>query len=163
MSSPHCPDDVTLSVSSECGEKDADSKLYNNYSDKCGEQSNERKAGVLGAHFDKPWVKHVAQAEVPVPEQKPPVAPWPYELERVKIPMPDPGTLHVMRTEFYQRAQGQDLGPVTKRWRDNVFAWAGKLRSRLFGDTKQVTGLWALAKDRFRTRLQILDDKELVE
>ena len=149
-------------MSSECGGKGVDNNLYNNYSDKCIEESNERKADVLGAHFDKPWVKGVAQAEVPAPEEKRPVTPWPHELEGVKIPMPDSGTLHVMQTEFYQRAQGQELGPATRRWRDNVFAWAKKLRSRLFGDTKQVTGLWALAKERFRKRLQVLEDKELV-
>ena len=99
MSLPHCPDVVTLSVSSDCGGEDADNNLYNNYSDIYVEESNER---VLGAHFDKPWVEGVAQAEEPVPAKKHPVTPWPHELEGVQIPMPDPGTLHVMRTEFYQ-------------------------------------------------------------
>ena len=151
-------------MSDECGAVDASSNLYyNTNSDENFEDLNMQKADVLGAHFDKPWIDEVGQAEMPVVAKKRSATPWPHELEGVRIPMPDPKTLHVMQTEFYQRAQGQDLGPATKRWRDSVFAWAKKLRSRLFGDTKQVTGLWALAKDRFRTRLQVLDDKELVE
>ena len=163
MSAPHCPKVVPLSVSRDNGKKQADDKLYNNSNSDYSDAEAVKKADVLGAHLDEPWVTGMASASTPVPTRKRSFAPWPHELEGVEIPMPDTETLRVMQTEFFQRARGQDLGPTTKRWRDEVFAWAKKLRARFFGDTNQVTGLWALAKHRFRARLQFLDDKELVE
>ena len=86
-----------------------------------------QQADVLGAHLDRPWIKMGAAADIPAQSELPPMVPWPHELEGIKIPMPGPETLNVLRTEFYQRAQGEQLGPSTKLWRDGEFSWAKKL------------------------------------
>ena len=162
MSAAHSPDIVPLSVRRRDGRIRA-VHVYSNKNSSENEIVSDKEqqfADVLGAHFDKPWVKSVASM-VDVPEDERPAVPWPHELEGVCIPMPEGDTLHEMKREFYQRARGQQLGPVTAKWREQVFAWAAKLRKRLFGATKQVTGLWSLAKERFRSRLQVLQDHEV--
>ena len=88
---------------------------------------------------------------------------WPHEQEGVSIPMPEKSQLFDMRREFYQRVNGQGIGPSTTAWRDAAFAWAKQLRTRFFGDSKQVTGLWPKAAHRFRKRLRYLEDRELAK
>ena len=145
------------------GGNDFIADIYNtDVSDNIKVRSAQQEADVLGAHFNKPWVA-VAKTMEDVPEGKGPAIPWPHELEGVRIPMPDESTMRDMHVEFYQRVRGQGLGPATTIWRAKVFAWAASLRQRLFGATRQVTGLWAMAKDRFRKRLQFLEDESLVE
>jgi len=76
--------------------------------------------------------------------------------------MPKGDLLQQLKTEFYQRQEGQDVGPVTRKWRDDIFAWATQLKSKLFGASKQVTGLWSKAHKQFRRRMQVVRDKDLV-
>ena len=143
---------------------DKDNVYFSNESSE-KEIANDKEhqyADVLGAHFNTTWVKSGTKM-ADIPESKRQAVAWPHEVEGVSIPMPDVDTLQQMKREFYQRARGQGLGPVTAKWREQVFAWAATLRKRLFGSNKQVTGLWALAKERFRSRLRVLQDKELVD
>ena len=123
----------------------------------------EKRADTLGAHLAGPWThgqqvpRKLREVRKIMVDEK-----WPHEREGVVIPMPSGGQLAAMRREFYQRAEGEPVGPVTARWRADVFAWAKRLRIKCFGDSKQVTGLWARAKRRFMARLQYLKDKALV-
>ena len=73
--------------------------------------------------------------------------------------MPSDKIMHAMTTEFFQRAEGQPLGPVTEAWRNDTFRWAKALKRDLFGDSNQVTGLWAQAAHRFEKRLKYLPKK----
>ena len=87
--------------------------------------------------------------------------PWPHELEGVAILLPSEEEWLDLQTEFYQRAEGQPLGPATQLWKTKLFAWAGSLRRQFFGETDKVTGLWQEAYPRFRRRLKRLHDKQL--
>ena len=87
--------------------------------------------------------------------------PWPHQVEGIQIPMPRGQRLAAMQTEFYQRVDGDGLGPTTARWVCDVYAWAKQLRANLFGNTPQVTGLWSRAAKRFKRRLTYLQDEEL--
>ena len=87
--------------------------------------------------------------------------PWPHQVEGVEIPMPKGQRLEDMKREFYQRAEGHDVGPTTACWVREVYEWARRLRAKCFGNTPQVTGLWSRALERFQRRLVYLRDKDL--
>ena len=128
-------------------------------------EKDEERADVMGAHLAGPWTQSVGQPP-PVREGHRQVDGedvWPHQREGITIPMPTGSQLANMITEAYQRVKNSPVGPVTAAWREGVFAWARKLRVRLFGDSPQVTGLWSKAKDKFRVRLNLLHDKQLVE
>lgn len=123
---------------------------------------NNLQADVLGGHIASPWVRLHHKSEPtshhlhrPQPDQ------WCHIREGVQIPMPTDKVLAAMTSEFYQRVEGQGVGPVTAVWRDKVFAWARSLKKRLFGDNGQVTGLWSKAAKKFKKRLKYLPKKEL--
>ena len=84
---------------------------------------------------------------------------WPHEAEGVHIPLPKAAQMQRMKTEFYQRCEGQPIGPECARWRQSVFIWAERLKRRFFKNPGQVTGLWSLAEKRWRVRLARLSDK----
>ena len=65
-----------------------------------------------------------------------------------------------MTTEFFQRAEGQPVEPVTEAWTKETFARAKTLKQGLFNDKDQVTGLWAQAANRFSRRLKYLPKKK---
>jgi len=118
----------------------------------------------MGANLAGPWIKGIKVSD-DTPERfkkQFTIQRWPHEDEGVVLPMPSDKKLHRMNVEFYQRCEGEGVGPVTAAWRDSVFAWARQLKVRFFGDSPQVTGLWSKAKERFATRLQVLRDKELI-
>ena len=122
------------------------------------------QADVLGSHIASEWVQQaqsIPEVKNRFPEEQAHMR-WPHEEEGISIPMPQGGLLQQLKTEFYQRHEGQDVGPVTRKWRDDIFAWAQQLKSELFGTSKQVTGLWSKAHKRFRRRLQVVRDKDLV-
>ena len=105
-------------------------------------QEKNLRADVLGGHIASPWVKLFKK---PTPSShhlhKPQIGQWCHIREGVCIPMPTDKQLFLMTREFFQRAEGQPVGPVTAQWRETTFACARALRIRLFGNTGQVTGL----------------------
>ena len=124
---------------------------------------DERRADVLGAHLASPWTQQSTRptpAAVNLPGSLV-YEPWPHQVEGIEIPMPKGQRLAAMEAEFYQRVEGEGVGPTTASWVADVFAWAKRLRSQFFGDTPQVTGLWARAVGRFKRRLAYLKDREL--
>ena len=125
-----------------------------------GETASSRAADVLGGHITREWFcrEPVSERGSVKPLQR---ETWPHIKEGVVIPMPAGQQLHDMQREFYQRQRGDGLGPATERWQRQVFGWAQRLKRRFFRDDKQVTGLWALAAKRWKTRLARLDDKYL--
>ena len=118
----------------------------------------------MGAHLAQPWVHGVADTPVPQRGQQTETRAetWPHESEGVTIPFPSADILFELKREDYQRVEGDPVGPVTRAWRQSAFEWAERLRVRFFGETQQVTGLWAKAKERFRKRLAVLQDEALV-
>ena len=120
-------------------------------------QGNNLRADVLGGHIASPWVKLFKK---PAPSShhlhRPQLEQWCHIREGVCIPMPTDKQLLLMTQEFFQRAEGQPVGPVTAEWRRTTFVWARDLRIKLFGSTGQVTGLWGHAATRFRRRLKHL-------
>ena len=116
-----------------------------------------QQADVMGGHVDESWVEEGVQ--FPSIELRDQSQKWPHEEEGIEIPMPPPAEMHDMKREFYQRAEGQGVGPVTSAWKENTFAWALGLKRELFGDTRRVTGLWQQAKHRFARRLARLQNK----
>ena len=124
---------------------------------------DELRADVLGAHLASPWTLK-SMPPMPAAVDLPKAVldePWPHQVEGVQIPMPKGQRLAAMQKEFYQRVEGDGLGPTTARWVRDVFEWAKQLRTKLFGDTPQVTGLWSRAAARFGRRLAYLHDKKL--
>jgi len=100
------------------------------------------QADVLGSHIANEWVQQPydkPDGKHRFPEKQARMR-WPHEEEEIRIPMPKGDLLQQLKTEFYQRQEGQDVGPVTRKWRDDIFAWATQLKSKLFGASKQVTG-----------------------
>ena len=114
---------------------------------------------VAGGHINSSWFASPEYTR-PTPTGKQ-CMPWPHEQEGVQILLPSAREWTDLKTEFYQRVEGQPLGPATQRWRDKLFLWATQLRQRFFGKTERVTGLWQVAYPRFHRRLQRLRDKVL--
>lgn len=111
--------------------------------------------------MSEPWTEGVAAPRV-VRTGFPEVqehSKWPHEYEGVAIPMPAGERLAAMEREDYQRVEGGEIGPVTSAWVKDTFAWAKRLKKEFFGEGKQVTGLWAKARNRFRRRLGFLQEE----
>ena len=149
---PH-PDQLTITLDAGCGKDDASvqtkPKHYEN-----------RYADVLGGHLTSPWVRFHKK---PRPSEhcfhRPQLDQWCHIREGISIPMPSDKVLHDMTTEFYQRTEGQPVGPVTEAWTNETFARANALKRSLFNQKDQVTGLWAQAENRFKRRLKYLPKK----
>lgn len=116
---------------------------------------------VMGGHIGKTWfAQEPKQKQLGASKQK---RQWPHEKEGVHIPMPEKDRMIDMKKEFYQRHEGQGVGPATKVWTQKVFAWAANLKKEWFGDTEKVTGLWQQAKSRWVKRLSRLKCKKQAE
>lgn len=125
-------------------------------------EKSSQRADVLGGNITSSWFRSEPKANVngkqQLQRQK-----WPHEAEGVVIPLPSGQQLHDLKREFFQRQQGDELGPVSQRWQQQVYLWAERLKRRFFKDVKQVTGLWSLAAQRWKSRLSRLDDKKLAK
>ena len=119
---------------------------------------SSQAADVLGGHITSEWFSREPSSEI-VREKRLQRETWPHVKEGVVIPLPAGQQLQDMQCEFYQRQKGDKMGPVTERWQRQVFEWAQRLKRRFFRNEKQVTGLWALAAQRWKTRLARLEDK----
>ena len=94
---------------------------------------------VAGGHIDSSWFAHcdpVRMMGVGNQDRQ-----WPHVQEGVQIPLPDGRLMHDLKTEFYQRVEGQPVGPITAAWEKEVFKWAKRLKERFFGRTDRITGL----------------------
>ena len=115
----------------------------------------------LGGHIDNSWIlPQSIQESGPGSNQLNRLSRWPHVDEGVTIPWPDATELEELKTEFFQRSQGDPLGPQSKRWEQKAWAWAAALREKHFGKTKRVTGLWSQAAKRWDKRLSRMEDKD---
>ena len=127
---------------------------------KQGHASKRLNSDVMGGFVDTSWfsagsdMSEISPVILARQSNK-----WPHEAEGVQIPMPKPAQMHRMKSEFYQRCKGQPVGPECARWRQQVFAWAERLKRRFFEDPSQVTGLWSLAEKRWLVRLKRVCDR----
>ena len=90
-------------------------------------------ADVLGGHLTRPWV-HFHNKPVPSDHcfHRPQLDQWGHIREGISIPMPSDKVLHDMTTEFYQRIDGQPVGPITEAWTKETFVRANTLKQSLF-------------------------------
>ena len=114
---------------------------------------------VAGGHVDGSWFAEKACVRKTATGKQD--LKWSHEQEGVKIFLPSRKQLFDMHTEFYQRAEGQPLGPVTQGFVDDLFLWAKKLKHNCFGASKPVTGLWQRAYSRWQARLNRLKSRTL--
>ena len=126
-----------------------------------GVLSSNLGADVLGGHITSAWFRREPADINKATEQRVQREVWPHTSEGVVIPMPTGRLCQDMQREFYQRHKGEGLGPASTRWQSQVFTWAHLLKQRFFKNAKQVTGLWALAAPRWKSRLARLQDKSL--
>ena len=114
---------------------------------------------VLGGHVDSAWMTPQSnQDDEYIITQHSQTSTWPHIDEGVTIPFPDSTELHELKAEFFQRRQGDPLGPASKRWEAKAWDWSVALREKHFGKTKRVTGLWQQASKRWSKRLSRLQD-----
>ena len=111
----------------------------------------------LGGNVDSTWILPQQDQESEfINSQHSQLSRWPHEDEGVILPCPDATELQELKTEFFQRNQGDPLGPHSKRWERKAWAWAAALREEHFGNTRRVTGLWQQASKRWDKRLSRL-------
>ena len=141
---------------------DFQSKQHIKFKGKQHVVSDRVRADVLGGHVAASWVSlHNKPAPTSHLLHRSQPQQWCHIREGIKIPMPSDKVLTGMTREFFQRCEGQPVGPVTAAWRSRVFEWARSLREKLFGPGAKVTGLWSKAAKRFKKRLRYMPKAEL--